>query len=89
MRRAIIMSVCTILTLALVAGVIVIAAVVTFATALAGALVGAMAGIGAAISAVVLVFMIPVFVALAWLLSADWPTFFALVRKVLELLGLQ
>jgi hypothetical protein len=89
MRRAIILTVCSMLTLALVASVIVIAAVVTFAKVLAGALAGALAGIGAALSAVLLVFVIPVFVAIAWLLSADWPTFFALVRKVLELLGLQ
>jgi hypothetical protein len=87
MRRAIILTFCSMLTLALVASVIVIAAVVTFAKVLAGALAGALAGIGEAISAVLLVFVIPVFVAIAWLVSADWPTFFSLVRKVLELLG--
>jgi hypothetical protein len=87
MRRAIILSVCSVLTLALVASVIVIAAVVTFEKVLAGALAGALAGIGEAISAVLLMFVIPVFVATAWLVSADWPTFFSLVRKMLELLG--
>jgi hypothetical protein len=83
MRRAIILTFCSMLTLALFASVIVIAAVATFAKVLAGAL----AGIGEAMSAVLLVFVIPVFVAIAWLLSADWPTFISLVRKVLELLG--
>jgi hypothetical protein len=87
MRRAIILTFCSMLTLALFASVIVIAAVATFAKVLAGALAGALAGIGEAMSAVLLVFVIPVFVAIAWLLSADWPTFISLVRKVLELLG--
>ncbi len=89
MRRAITIAVCSFLTLGLIASVILIAAVVTFAKALAGAFAGAIVGIGAAISMVLLIFVIPVFVALAWLLSADWPTFFSLVRKVLELLGWQ
>jgi hypothetical protein len=89
MRRAIIMSVCTILTLGLVASVIVIAAALSFATALASGLVGAIVGIGAAISAVLLVFVIPVFVAIAWLLSADWPMFVALLWGLLKILGLQ
>jgi hypothetical protein len=89
MRRAIILTVCSMLTLALIASVIVIAAVATFAKVLAGALAGALAGIGSVFFTVMLMYVIPVFVALAWLLSADWPTFFALVRKVLELLGLQ
>jgi hypothetical protein len=89
MRRTIIFAACSMLTLGLVASVIVIAAALSFATALASGLVGAIVGIGAAISAVLLVFVIPVLVAIAWLQSADWPTFFSLVRKLLELLGLQ
>jgi hypothetical protein len=77
------------LTLALGASVILIAAAVTYAKALAGAFAGAIAGIGAAISSVILIFMIPVFVAMAWLLSADWSTFVTIVRKLLVLVGLK
>ena len=38
---------------------------------------------------VIVFFVIPIFAASAWLLSADWLTFFTLVRKLLEILGWQ
>ena len=90
MRRAIIMSVCTILTLGLVASVIVIAAALSFATALASGLVGAIVGIGAAIPAIMASVAILAVAAIALVTSAaDWFTFVALLWGLLKILGLQ
>ena len=92
MRRAIIIAVCSLLTLGVIASCIVIAATLSLASAPANGVPGAfdwaIPGIGAFVFAVVMVFAIPVLFVCA-LATGDWPTFFTLVRKVLELMGLQ
>ena len=90
MLRAIIIAACSFLALGLIASCIVISVTLIWARELANGLTAvldsAIVGIGAFVLAVVIVFAVPVLFVSA-LATGDWPTFFTLVGKLLELLG--